>query len=362
MWEEHKGKLVVSSLLTLLPILVGLLLWNRLPEVLATHWGADGEPDGWSFKAFAVFFSPLAMLAVHYLVLFLIFHDPKNRNQGGKIVNLVFWLVPCTSLLISGMTFALALGWEFRVWRLLPAGLGVMFIAIGNYFPKCRPNYTVGIRVPWTLGSEENWTATHRFGGKVWVIGGAAMVLAALLPETPGMIVTIIAVFTLAIVPIVYSYRYYRGHPGENASDPAKNPASPAAKKLWIGLLVSGAVVLIFVAVMLFTGKIEYRFGGDSFTIEASYYDDLTVKYADIDSIEYRQGNVAGTRTFGVGSFRLLLGTFENQEFGAYTRYTYYKPESCVVLKRKGKALVLSGDSEADTRSLYETLVAKTGK
>lgn len=357
MWKEHKGKILASSLLALLPIVLGLLLWNRLPGEFATHWGADGEADGWSVKAFAVFIPPLALLAAHWLVLFFAFHDPKNWNQSKKVVNLVFWLVPCISLLTSGMTYALALGWEFRIWRLLPAGLGVMFIAIGNYFPKCRPNYTIGIRVPWTLNSEENWTATHRFGGKVWAIGGAAMVLAALLPETPGMIVTIAAAFALSIVPIVYSYLYDRKHPSQGKSAPPDKTASAIFK----AAIVYGAVILIFVAAMLFTGKIEYRFGDDCFTVEASYYDDLTVKYADIDSIEYREGNVGGTRTFGVGSFRLLLGTFENGEFGTYTRYTYYRPESCVILTKGSKTLVLSGADRESTMKLYETLVQKTG-
>lgn len=68
-----------------------------------------------------------------------------------------------------------------------------------------------------------------------------------------------------------------------------------------------------------------------------------------------------GTRTYGVGSFRLLLGTFENAEFGTYTRYTYYRPEASVILSVSGKTLVLSGSSAESTRSLYDTLVKKTG-
>ena len=117
----------------------------------------------------------------------------------------------------------------------------------------------------------------------------------------------------------------------------------------------------MFVAVTLFTGNLHYRFDSDSFTVEASYFDDLTVKYDAIDGIEYREGNVDGTRTYGVGSFRLLMGTFENEEFGTYTRYTYYRPEACVILSVNGKTLVLSGSSAESTRSLYDTLVKKTG-
>ena len=300
MIKQYKKELIVSTLLALLPIAAGLLLWNRLPGQLATHWGMHGA-DRWSGKAAAVFLQPLLLLAAHYLVLFFVFRDAKNRNQSKKVVGLLFWMIPAVSILVSGITYAVALGWKFRLAGLLYVGLGLMFAAIGNYFPKCRPNRTVGIRIFWTLGSEENWNATHRFAGKVWVIGGLIMVLAALLPEVPGIIVMILAVAALSILPIAYSS---------------------------VGMLIFTAVIVVFVAVMLFTGNLHYRFDSDSFTVEASYFDDLTVKYDAIDGIEYREGNVDGTRTFGVGSFRLLMGTFENEEFGTYTRYTYYRPEA----------------------------------
>ena len=263
-------------------------------------------------------------------------------------------MIPAVSILVSGITYAVALGWKFRLAGLLFAGLGLMFAAIGNYLPKCRPNRTVGIRVSWTLGSEENWIATHRFAGKVWVIGGLIMVLAALLPEVPRIIVTVLAVAALSILPIAYSYRYHRIHGTKSEPD-------PLSKIISVGVLIFTAVIAVFVAVMLFTGNLHYRFDSDSFTVEASYWGDLTVKYDAIDGIEYREGNVDGTRTYGVGSFRLLLGTFENGEFGTYTRYTYYRPEACVILSVNGKTLVLSGSSADSTRTLYDTLVAKTG-
>ena len=353
MMKQYKKELIVSTALALLPIAAGLLLWSRLPDRLATHFGVNGA-DGWSGKAYAVFLQPLLLLAAHYLVLFLILHDKKNRDQSKKVVTLVFWLIPAVSILVSGITYALALGREFRLSSLLSAGLGLMFLAIGNYLPKCRPNRTVGIRISWTLGSEENWNATHRFAGKVWVVGGLVMAFSVLLPEVPGMIVTILAAAALSILPLAYSYRYHRIHGTEGTPD-------PLSRKFSIGVLVFMAAILVFVSVMLFTGTLDYTFGDDSFTVRASYYDDLTVKYSAIDGIEYREGSIDGARVFGFGSFRLLMGTFENQEFGAYTRYTYYRPEACVVLWSKGKALVLSDTDAESTKALYNALLAKTG-
>ena len=77
-------------------------------------------------------------------------------------------------------------------------------------------------------------------------------------------------------------------------------------------------------------------------------------------AVECRDGNVDGSRVVGLGSFRLLLGTFENEEFGNYTRYTYYNPEACVVLKVNGKTLVLSGRDATETQSIYQQLLDKT--
>ena len=121
-----------------------------------------------------------------------------------------------------------------------------------------------------------------------------------------------------------------------------------------------GLLILAFVLVMLFAGKVETVFAEDSFTIKASFYDDLTVAYDRIDSVEYREDNVPGSRVFGVGSFRLLLGSFENEEFGNYTRYTYYNPQACVVLKVNGKMLVLSGKDAEETQAIYSQLVERT--
>ena len=93
MMKQYKKELIVSTLLALLPIAAGLLLWNRLPGQLATHWGMHGA-DRWSGKAAAVFLQPLLLLAAHYLVLFLVFRDAKNRNQSKKVVGLLFWMIP----------------------------------------------------------------------------------------------------------------------------------------------------------------------------------------------------------------------------------------------------------------------------
>jgi uncharacterized membrane protein len=82
---------------------------------------------------------------------------------------------------------------------------------------KMRPSYFMGIRTPWTLSSDENWTRTHRLGGRVWVIGSVFMLLLIpFVPEIPLLVVFLTYVLVLVAVPIAYSgYLYFRQKPGE---------------------------------------------------------------------------------------------------------------------------------------------------
>lgn len=356
MIRKNKKTLILTSLLTLLPIFVGLLLWDKLPEKFATHWGMDGQPDGWSSLPFAVFVPPLIMLAVQWLCVLVTAKDPGNKNRNKKMQKLVLWIIPVISNLSSGLMYALALGVTFSISNFMVVFLGLMFVVMGNYLPKCRQNSTIGIKVPWAYTSEENWNATHRFGGKLWVIGGLVIALCGLIPGEFGMYIMLIAIFVLAFLPMIYSYCYYRKQKASGDALVSMPPMFGRSGKLTAALLI---LILLFVLAVLFTGGIHIRFGEDAFTIEASYYDDLTVEYDAIDSIDYREGNVSGTRIFGFGSLRLLMGNFENEEFGAYTRYTYYNPDTCIVLTVGDKTLVISGETVEETNTIFVELSAK---
>ena len=209
---KNKKKLLFSSVIILLPILLGLMVWERLPEQVPTHWGPGGEPDGWSSKAVAVFALPLFLVAIHWLCIFATGKDAKNQGQNKKLMGMVYWLTPAISLLVNGMMYTFALGYDISILGIIPLLMGVMFIFLGNYLPKCKPNRTIGLRVKWTLENEENWNATHRFGGKVLFFGGFALLLCVFLPEAVVAWVTLPMMLLLTTLPIIYSYRYYKKH------------------------------------------------------------------------------------------------------------------------------------------------------
>ena len=205
MLKDNKKTLIITSILTILPILVGVFFWNRLPDVMATHFGTNNEANGFTSKAFAVFGLPLILLAVEWFGALVTSHDPKKQNISPKMFAFVLWIIPVVSLLGAATIYPYNLGYQMDITFIAELLIGVIFIVVGNYLPKARQNYTIGIKIPWTLANEENWNRTHRLAGYLWVIGGILMVIAALtgIAKTQWMIAIF---FILAIVPFVYSY------------------------------------------------------------------------------------------------------------------------------------------------------------
>lgn len=212
MIKKNKWKIIFTSVIILLPVLAGLILWNKLPDTVPTHWGASGEVDGYSNKAFAVLGIPLVMLVIHWICIFVSMLDPKHRNVEGKPLGVVLWICPLMSLLCGFLILSAALGYDFSVEIIMPIIIGILFIVIGNYLPKCRHNYTIGIKLPWTLNDEENWNHTHRFAGPVWVIGGIMLMALSLVPSNVVFILLMVVVILMVSIPTIYSYVYYRRH------------------------------------------------------------------------------------------------------------------------------------------------------
>ena len=210
MIKENKKKLILTSVVILVPIIIGLILWNKLPDKIPTHWNAAGEVDGWSSKAFAVFGLPGFLFVLHWLCLLGTNADPKKQNINAKVWSIVLWVCPVISVLGAVLMYGTALGMQFAVEKIIPSLVGITFIIIGNYLPKCKQSYTMGIKLPWTLNDEDNWNRTHRLGGKLWVVCGLVLIVSMVLPSS-FMIAAFFVIITVAVlVPTVYSYLLFK--------------------------------------------------------------------------------------------------------------------------------------------------------
>ena len=207
MIKKNWKTLIICSIITILPIFIGLILWNQLPEQMPTHWNAAGEVDGWSSKPFAIFGLPLIMLGAQWLCVLGTLADPKKANHPDKVLHLVFWIIPVLSVVLNAVTIAAALGKEVRIEVFMPILVGLMLTIVGNYMPKCKQNYTIGIKIPWTLNSEENWNRTHRFAGWLWTFSGVGIMATGFFG---GVWLFLPIAFLMVFAPILYSFLLFR--------------------------------------------------------------------------------------------------------------------------------------------------------
>ena len=210
MLKKYKKTLILTTFMTLIPMIVGIILWNKLPAEIATHFDFQGNADGWSGKGMAVFGLPGICFIIHVMCAYFTVHDPKFENISKKIFSIVLWICPIISILCSGMVYIYALGGENYISKITPLLCGILFVIIGNYLPKTRRNYTVGIKIPWTLADDENWNKTHRMAGKLWVVCGLLMIIGVFLPMNFFNYAFLPITLVMVIVPMVYSFTIYK--------------------------------------------------------------------------------------------------------------------------------------------------------
>jgi uncharacterized membrane protein len=204
-------------------LLASAWAWVQLPAdaQVPIHWGPDGRPDDWADKTLGLFLMPIVAAGVATLLALIPRFEPRRANlaRSSRAYGAT-WIG--VMLLLGGLhllAVSVALGAELDLTRIVFIGTGVLFVVIGNYLPKVRPNYMMGIRTPWTLASDLAWTRTHRVGGRVFVIEG--LVLAALgLVGISGMALVVAmlgGITILLVVTFAYSYQVWKADPEKRA-------------------------------------------------------------------------------------------------------------------------------------------------
>ncbi|MGG2989583.1 SdpI family protein [Geobacillus stearothermophilus] len=206
MWKSNR----LAIMLTVFAYVISLAAIPYLPDQVAIHWNAAGEADGFSNKWLGAFLPPLLMTFLIILMGVLPKFDPKKESYGRfqksyRIVNaaLAFFF-----LLLHIATLAYNLGVPVDVGRLVLIGVGVLFIVLGNYMPKIKPNYFIGIRTPWTLESEAVWNKTHRLGGKVFIVMGILSMLTAFWRGEMRVVLFLVIIVVGNLYLIVQSFLY----------------------------------------------------------------------------------------------------------------------------------------------------------
>ncbi|MGL5675808.1 MAG: SdpI family protein [Cellulosilyticaceae bacterium] len=194
---------LLSTLVCLLPMVLSAMLYSKLPDQIAIHFNNAGVADNFLQKAIAAFGLPLLLAAINLYSHFRVNKDPKNQYASSALKTISKWLIPIISVVMMPTTLFIAMGAAIPIVLIAQSLTGIVIVICGNYFPKCKSNYTIGIKLPWTLHNPENWNKTHRFAGFVWVIGGICILLSAFLNISWPIMVVIIVL--LIVMPMGYS-------------------------------------------------------------------------------------------------------------------------------------------------------------
>lgn len=198
-------------LFIVLAVAASFYFFATFPEQVPVHWNIHGDPDNFGSKTVGAFAIPVLMLGIYFLFLFIPYFDPKKErySQFTKVYHAFKAMIVAYLFFIYLIASLASLGYNIRVEVWMPVLVGSMFVVLGNYMSKIKPNWFMGIRTPWTLSSEENWNKTHRFGSKVFMLGGLIMMILPWVPTGWEMTLIIAIIVAMVIGTIGFSLSYY---------------------------------------------------------------------------------------------------------------------------------------------------------
>lgn len=208
-----------SLAVLLLSFIFAAWAYPRMPEIVPTHWGINGEPDGFSSREFGAWFFPFLNLGLYVMLIVVPKIDPKKKNYAKfessyRLIRTV--MVVFLSLIYVAASLA-GIGYDVDIGRVVPVLVSALIILIGNVIGRVKFNYFVGVRTPWTLANETVWKKTHLFASRSMVVGGLIALAASLFLEKQMLFaVFMTAILASSFVPVIYSYFVYQKEIREN--------------------------------------------------------------------------------------------------------------------------------------------------
>ncbi|WP_319561947.1 SdpI family protein [Marispirochaeta sp.] len=186
-------------------------LYNRLPSSVPVHWNIMGEADSYGPRYMVWVLGSLPLLTA-LLMRLLPQIDPRRGNyeKSERAYNAVFLATVTLMTLIHLMVLAVSVGIDLRADMIVKAGVGVLFVVIGNYLGTIRSTFFFGIRTPWTLSNDEIWRRTHRLGGRLFILAGFCFIVSSFFRGLLSAILPFSALAIAVTVPLVYSCVIYK--------------------------------------------------------------------------------------------------------------------------------------------------------
>ncbi len=211
MKKIFKKEMLKTWIVTAIAIVVAIVGIFIMPDIIPTHFGPSGAPDAWGSK-YTVLLYPAILVLVSVLAVPMIKLDPKMNNyeRFSKYYYNFFFGFALFFVVVEVSNIAIALGADINVGSIICFVVGVLMLFVGNMMPKIKQNFFFGIKTPWALTDEENWFKTHRLGGKIFVMAGIAMMIAAFIPGTFKIWIVLAGIIVMTLIPFVYSYMLFK--------------------------------------------------------------------------------------------------------------------------------------------------------
>ena len=213
--KKNTPNLLLALIILAIPFGYAAYIYPSLPNSIPTHFNYKGEADGFGERS-SIFLGPGIMSAVGLFTFFLLSNiknfDPKRykAEDDGMFKKFALFMVIFMSIMGLIITYS-ATNNSISITKILLPFLGLIFAVMGWYMPKLHQNYFAGFKLPWTLENVDNWNATHKLAGKLWLYGGIAEAIGTLLlPSKLAFIVFILLTAVMAIIPTIYSYRLFK--------------------------------------------------------------------------------------------------------------------------------------------------------
>lgn len=182
-----------------------------LPDTMVSHWGMEGEPNGYASKNLMLFLLPALGLFLYLLFLFLPKADPMKENfkHFEKEYNLFILFFVAFMFYLEFLVLLWNLGGRFNMNIMIIPAFSLLFYYIGHLLAKAKRNWFIGIRTPWTLSSDEIWQKTNVLSGRLFKLLSFALLIGLIYPKA-AFFILLIGVFGAAIFSFIYSYSLFK--------------------------------------------------------------------------------------------------------------------------------------------------------
>lgn len=189
--------LTISCLVCLLPMLLGLAMWDELPDRVAIHFDINNNPDNFASKTFAVFGLPFIMIAFQVFCCIVTDVSEKHQKDNPKAVFVAKWMIPMIALILQPVTLFYSTGVSLDIRRIAVFIVGAMFILLGNYLPKLDhiKNYNI---------DPQKARKINRFSGYSMVILGVLFLVSLFFSPVASVICLILLIPYSIITSILF--------------------------------------------------------------------------------------------------------------------------------------------------------------